>query len=113
MFFNKKSLFFLLFSLLFLFISIPTASAQRKKLTYKQVYQGSKPRLTGKLPRIQGWLDDTFYLELKKDPDEKKAKTKLLKVNAQTGEESVYFDYDVYKGHSSRPDSLHHLRKPD
>ena len=95
--FNKKNLFLLLFSLLFLFVSISTTPAQQKKLTYKQVYQRGKPRLTGQLPRIQGWLDDAFYLESRKDSDDKNANTKLMKVNAQTGEESVYFDYDVYK----------------
>ncbi len=95
--FDKKNSFFLMLFFVFLFFSITITFAQKKKLTYEQVYQRGKPRLADQLPRIQGWLDDNHYLESRTDSDEKDAKTKLMKVNAQTGEESVYFDYDIYK----------------
>ena len=66
---KSKMLFYLLFSFSFLVVSTSTTLAQKKKLTYDQVYQRAKPRLTKSLPRIQGWLDDNHYLESKKVSD--------------------------------------------
>lgn len=95
---NKKNLFFtvgiIVLGLIFL---ITDGWAQKKKLTYKQVFQRGEPRLLGSLPRIQDWLDDIHYLELKSDEEDQKAPLKLMKVNAITGEESVYLDEEVYK----------------
>ena len=91
---QKNKLHFSLLSFFILVISISITNAQKKKLSYEQVYQRAEPKLSGQLPRIQGWLDDNHYLESKKDSN---AKTKLMKINAQTGDESVYLDYDFYK----------------
>ena len=95
--FHKRKSLFLMLSFVFLFFSTSSMFAQKKKLTYEQVYKRGKPRLTSSLPSIRGWLDDNHYLESKKESDEKNAKSKLMKVNAQNGVESVYFDYGNYK----------------
>ena len=95
--FHKKFSFFLLFCFLFLMVSITLVLAQKKKLTYQQVYLRGEPRLTGQLQRIQGWLDDSHYLESKNNSPDEKAKPKLMKVNAVTGEATQYFDFDKYK----------------
>ena len=92
-----KILFYLLIFFSFLLVSSSTIFANKKKLTYEQVYQQAKPRLTQSLPQIQGWLDDFHYLESKKISDEKDIQTKLVKINAQTGKEKIFLDYDVYK----------------
>ncbi|MEW6702815.1 MAG: S9 family peptidase, partial [Bacteroidota bacterium] len=68
-------------------------SAQKKKLTYKQVYKFAEPRLTGMLPRIQGWLDENYYLEIKTDPAKPDSKTTLVKVNAADGKSELFIDY--------------------
>jgi len=71
--------------------------AQKKKLSYNQVFQHGEPRLLGSLPRIQGWLDDDHYLEMRSDESEEKVSPKLMKVNVNTGEESIYLDEEKYK----------------
>ncbi|GAH05291.1 unnamed protein product, partial [marine sediment metagenome] len=66
--------------------------SQKKDLTYEQVFSRGEPRLTIPLPRITGWLDDNYYLELRTE-DKKQT---VMKVNALTGEESVYLDYEEF-----------------
>lgn len=73
---------------LFLIISF-LINAQDKQLTYNQVYSRGEPRLLGPLPRLQGWLDDSHYLE-NKNID---GNSVLLKVEAETGEEETYINY--------------------
>ena len=71
--------------------------AQKKRLTYKQIYQSEGPRLTGSVPRISGWLDDSCYLETEFIGEGKERKSVINKVDAATGESEVYMDYSVYK----------------
>ena len=52
---------------IFLFLFASFAQAQKKQLTYKQAYMRGEPSLTTPLPRIQGWLNDDYYLESKTD----------------------------------------------
>ena len=66
--------------------------SQKKDLTYKQVFSRGEPRLTSPLPRITGWLDENYFLESKTE-DQKQT---VMKVNALTGEESVYLDYEEF-----------------
>lgn len=73
-----------------LFFSSFTFAQEKKKLTYEQVFEYAQPRLTKPLPRIRGWLDDSHYLQQKQDPADKKRK--LFKINAASGEESVFLD---------------------
>lgn len=51
--------------------------AQKKQLTFEQVYQMGGERLQKPLPRILGWADDANYFQLQKQT--------LLRVNARSG----------------------------
>ncbi|MGQ9561796.1 MAG: S9 family peptidase [Candidatus Oleimicrobiaceae bacterium] len=68
--------------------------AQKKLLTYKQAYEGGEPRLLGQLPRVEGWLDDTHYLERSSQGEGQETKLRLMKVDAATGEATVFLDYE-------------------
>ncbi|MFQ5750522.1 MAG: S9 family peptidase [bacterium] len=91
---NKTRLFLISVTVLILCAIVTTGWTQKKMLTYQQVYRRGEPKLLGSLPRIQGWLDDQHYLELKSDKEDK-TKTQLMKVNAATGEESIFLDYQA------------------
>lgn len=86
-----KRRFWILTAVVLTSFAVATGWAQKKKLTYSQVYQRGEPRLLGSLPRIEGWLDENHYLELK-SPEEEKEQN-LMKVNALTGKESLFIDY--------------------
>jgi len=88
-----------IFILAMLSFSLVTSNlwGQKKQLTYNQVFQRAEPRLLGALPRIQGWLDDDHYLELKSEEVDGKDVNKLVKVNALTGEAADFFDELNYK----------------
>jgi len=81
-------------TLLFLIISgtlfINEGFFSKKDITYKQAFSYGEPRLTKSLPRITGWLNDDYFLESRTE-DKKQT---VMKVNALTGEESVYLDYE-------------------
>ena len=83
----KKISLIILLSLAIL--SLPQAFAQKKNLSYQEAYGKKRPKVTKPLPRITGWLDDTFYLENKKTDD----KSTIVKVDANSGKEIVYFDF--------------------
>lgn len=89
----KYQRIFLMFFLIFSIALNTQLSAQKKKLTYRQVYQFGEPRLTQPLPRIQGWLDDEFYLETKSDPAIPGSKPTLMKVKAKDGSSEIFLDY--------------------
>jgi len=94
----KKSYFFALgIIVLTLLIAVTTGWTQKKKLSYKQVFQRGEPRLLGSLPRIRGWLDDEHYLEMRSDEEDEQETPKLMKVNATTGETIIYLDEEKYK----------------
>ncbi len=79
---SDKSRFSVLIILnLMMIVLFTSAWAQKKKLTYNQVFQRGEPRLLGSLPRIQDWLDDENYLEIKSDQVGEPSKSQLLKVN--------------------------------
>ena len=88
---NKK-----IVPLLFLIISgtlfFNKGFSQKKDLTYEQAFSYGEPRLTKSLPRITGWLNDDYFLESRTE-DKKQT---VMKVNALTGEESVYLDYEEF-----------------
>ncbi len=66
-----------------------TTQAQNEKLTFKQVYEFGEPRILQRLPTLKGWLDDEHYLQMKREDDG----SYLMKINAVTGEESVFVNY--------------------
>lgn len=71
--------------------------AQKKLLTYKEAYEGGEPRLVGQLPRVEGWLDDTHYLERSSQGEGQETKLRLMKVDAATGEATALLDYEQLK----------------
>ena len=82
----------LIFLFIISFISLHLGLfAQDKKLSFDQVYLFGEPRIFKPLPQIQGWFDDDHYLLQKRGAQ----KSSLVKVNAQTGEETVLIDYDA------------------
>jgi dipeptidyl-peptidase 4 len=90
----RKRLLFCIGSFLSLIILIPTASAQNKKLTYGQVFNQENPKLFAKLPSLKGWIDNSHYLEARKNPNTKL--TQLIKIEAESGEESIFLDYNTF-----------------
>ncbi len=59
------------------------AVAQKKNLTYSQLFDGDSANLTKPLPAIRGWVDDEHYIERRKD--ESDGKIKLMSVDVKTG----------------------------
>ncbi len=94
----RKFMWFLSISLILpLLFSSQALWGQKKKLTFQQVFQRGEPRLMGSLPSIRGWVDDEHYLKYDRGDREKGITPRLVKVNAKTGEETVFFDYGKYK----------------
>ena len=92
---KKKLAFPGIFIFSFIFLStLPITIAQKtpKKITYEQAYQNAEPRLFITLPSITEWLDDAHYLLAERD--EKTNSQKLFKVNALTGDRTLFLDYD-------------------
>ncbi len=89
---NRRFLFvtFITFLLAVTFID---STAQKKKLTYKQVYEGGRDmRGFMMMSRPQGWADDNHYLETKADPSKPGSRPALMKTNVKTGESTLYID---------------------
>ncbi len=64
----------------------------KKRLTYEQAYGGMDFRFMMMMSRVT-WLDDAHYLI--SEQNTKTEKTQLFKVNAETGEKTVYLDYGL------------------
>ncbi len=97
MFYHKNWFSALTILMLMPMVLFTSGWAQKKKLTYNQVFHRSEPRLLGSYPRIQDWLDDEHYLELKSNHAGEPAKSQLMKVNVTTGEASIYFNEELYQ----------------
>ncbi|MFI5253001.1 MAG: S9 family peptidase [Bacteroidota bacterium] len=81
---------------IFTIIAVSFSPSQEKKhLTWEQIFKNGEPKLTKPLPNIQGWSDDSHYLEQKKKEGEKASKVYSIDVN--TGEEKLFRDMDQYK----------------
>ncbi|KPK87698.1 MAG: peptidase [Bacteroides sp. SM23_62_1] len=76
----------------FCILIIQTGSAQKKHLTYRQAFERGEPRLSESLSSPERWLDDTYYLLRNRSREG----SSIMKVNALTGEETVYFDYHEF-----------------
>ncbi len=83
-------------AILFVALTNP-AWSQKKKLTYKQVFQRGELRLLGPLPRLLRWLDSEHYLIQTSDPQKKEEPLRLERVNAATGEVTPHFDESNFK----------------
>ncbi|MCF8413311.1 MAG: S9 family peptidase [Melioribacteraceae bacterium] len=77
-------------TLIILLIASITILAQ-KKLSYEQVYLNKGERLTNRLPMLQGWFDDNFYLEMTIE----KGQRKTVKVSVDDGSSSELVDYSA------------------
>ena len=75
-------------------VLISAVGAQKKMLSYGQVFNREEPKLLDKLPILKGWIDGEHYLESRKGTQNKL--TKLIKINALSGEESVFLDYGSF-----------------
>lgn len=67
----------------------------KKHLTFGQIFKNDEPRLTGDLPRISGWADDTHVLELKKKEGDKTEK--VYSVDVENGDEVLFRDLEQFK----------------
>ena len=66
-------------------------TGQDKKFTYSDAYEGGQSNIMGKVPSIVGWLDEQSYLVWK--PDEENRKVILQKIDAQSGETTLFADF--------------------
>lgn len=61
--------------------------AQKKTLSYEQIFKGASADITKPLPNIHDWVDDEHYIEIKKDAD---GKQKSWSVEVRTGSAVLY-----------------------
>lgn len=78
--------------LLLLLSSSAWPQKAQKKLTYDQAMMNAEPRIFKPLTPVRSWLNDENYLI--SESDEKTKKVSLYKVNAQTGEKTLFIDYE-------------------
>jgi dipeptidyl-peptidase-4 len=64
--------------------------AQKKELSYEQIFKKAPADITQALPNIHSWVDDDHYIELKKD--ETDGKMKLWSVDVKSGKAIFYKD---------------------
>jgi dipeptidyl-peptidase-4 len=82
---------------------------QKKKFTYDQVFKFRGSGIYKQLPNIKKWIDEVNYLEYK-SIDSSKNRT-FVKVNVETGEESIFIDYE--KWNDSMPKGFNISRAED
>ena len=69
-------------------MAIVWVTAQKKSFSYDQAFKGTVTNITKPLPVIGKWIDNTHYIETKKD--ETDGKTKSFSVDAKTGDAVLY-----------------------
>jgi dipeptidyl-peptidase 4 len=91
---NKNLFLFAVIVVLCFSIGDSELFAQKKKLTYKQVYEGGMGirSMMGMIGRSQGWVDDEHYIESKADPAKPGSRPIAMKVNAGDGKSGILFD---------------------
>jgi dipeptidyl-peptidase-4 len=85
-----------LFVCVFVFLTTSQAFPQqgKKRLTYKQAYGGQDLRMMMiMMMSKEQWLDDEHYLV--SEQDQKTKKMNLYRVQAKTGERTIYVDYGL------------------
>lgn len=74
-------------SIVFVIVFLPAyLSAQKKPLSFDEIFRGETPALFNDLPEIEGWADDDHYLEARKVDD----KVVMMKVSALSGQSEPY-----------------------
>ena len=90
----QKTILIMLLAIVGLVFNFSDIDAQKKKLTYKQVYESGGMRGMGMMMRgaSMGWIDENNYLEMKADPSKPGSKPMLMKTNAENGKSEIYID---------------------
>jgi dipeptidyl-peptidase-4 len=89
---NIQQLFFLYYLLIwFLLSGFHPLTAQKKKFTYQQIYENGGPEVLARLPVIDGWLNDEYYLQYVHEYGQKTSQ--LMKVSVIDGRMYPFIDY--------------------
>ena len=65
------------------------AQAQKKELSFDQIFKGASSNVLQPLPNLQGWADDEHYLLMDKDKSDND-RLKLMSVDVKTGNAVPY-----------------------
>lgn len=89
----QKIILVILLAAVGLVFNFSDLEAQKKKLTYKQVYEGGRGMRGGMFGRgTMGWTDEEHYLEMKADPSKQGSRPVIMKTNVEDGKSEVYVD---------------------
>ena len=99
----RKPLYIVAFTYL-LFANTATAVAQKKELSYDQIFKGTPSGVIHDLPAIKGWVDDEHFLITDSSSHDK---SKLLSIDVQSG---AAVPYSEKKGSASTD---YHLNSSD
>lgn len=78
-------------SIVFVIAFLPAyLSAQKKQLSFNEIFRGEMPTLFNDLPEIEGWADDDHYLEARQAD----SSVVMMKVHALTGKAEPYTTKD-------------------
>ena len=73
----------------------PLHAQEKKRLTFEQIFRNVEPHLNKELPRIEGWVDDTHFLEVKKKEGDETAG--VYSVDVKSGKGALYRNLERYK----------------
>jgi dipeptidyl-peptidase 4 len=68
-------------------VSVFSLHAQKKNISYDQAFRGTASNISKALPIVNKWVDDTHYLEPRKEAD---GSTKTYSVDVKTGNAQAY-----------------------
>jgi len=92
---HQKVVLIVLLAAMGLVFNFSDLTAQKKKLTYKQVYEGGRGMRggMGMFGRgAMGWIDEEHYLEMKADPSKPGSRPVMMKTNVEDGKSEIYID---------------------
>lgn len=75
-----------IFAILFITLVPFFATAQKKTFSFNEIFKGDYPAIFSTLPKVDGWIDDDHYLEVR----EQEGKTITMSVEASSGKTSPY-----------------------
>ncbi|NJD23468.1 MAG: S9 family peptidase [Melioribacter sp.] len=92
---HQKIVLIILLAAIGLVFNFSDLTAQKKRLTYKQVYEGGRGMRggMGMFGRgAMGWIDEEHYLEMKADPSKPDSRPVMMKTNVEDGKSEIYID---------------------
>jgi dipeptidyl-peptidase 4 len=93
---NQKLFYVVLLIVVGIAFSFSDSAAQKKKLTYKQVYEAGMGMrgMMGMMGRggSMGWIDEEHYLEMKADPSKPGSRPTMMKTNVADEKSELYID---------------------